>query len=328
MWVRRLLEEEGEGWSRGAEVVHQQALLPLRPDETLDLDAAQRWARDDEADLTIIVTEIPRMAGRKPKVAELHFADKLAIVSFPALGPAGIRSRLRRELARCVDALIYDSLDEARDKGGFTTRVEDQEGRETYYTTPRGIIPGRSWTTLGMVAANEPLWALTKLSGVFAAAAATGAFGIFFSTIWEMATALPVWRLAVITVVAVVIMVLWLIASNRLWDRSSAKGGKREALMYNASTVVSLAVSVATLYALLFTGILVVGLMLIDPQFMSDTIGEEADFTTYLDIAWLSASMGTVAGAIGSNFDDDVDLRHLTQGSREAQRYPRDEEQA
>lgn len=179
-----------------------------------------------------------------------------------------------------------------------------------------------------MVAANEPLWALPKLSGVFAAAAATGAFGIFFSTIWEMATFLPVWRLAVVSVIAVSILVLWLLLANNLWERSASVGGKRESLMYNASTVVSLMVSVAALYLLLFGGILAVGLLLIDPQFMTDSIREEARFTNYAHIAWLSASMGTVAGAIGSNFDSDASLTNLTQGSREYQRYPRDAEQA
>ena len=68
-------------------------------------------------------------------------------------------------------------------------------------------------------------------------------------------------------------------------------------------------------------------LLLIDPEFMTQEIGEDAAFLNYIDIAWLSASMGVVAGAIGSNFDDDADLKNLTQGSREAQRYPRDEEQ-
>lgn len=328
MWVRRLLDDRGEGWSRGAEVVHQQTLLPLRHDGTLDLPSVQQWTRNDEADITVVITEIPRMAGRKPKVAELHFADRLAIISFPALGPIRVRSGLRRELRRCVDALVHDSVDHARAQGGLTSSVEDQEGYRTYYTTPKGPLPGRTWTTLGMVAANEPLWALPKLSGVFAAAAATGAFGIFFSTIWEMATFLPVWRLAVVALIAVVVMVLWLLLSNRLWDRPGRVGSKREALMYNASTVVSLTVSVAALYLLLFVGILSVGLLLIDPEFMSNTVNEEASFGNYVQIAWLSASMGTVAGAIGSNFDSDATLKHLTQGSREAQRYPRDEEQS
>ena len=328
MWVRRLLNEEEQRWSRGSELIHYQTLLPLRADRTLDLDAAQRWAQHDEADITIVVTEIPRMAGRKPKMAELHLADRLAIISLPALGPVNVRHRLRRELRRCLDVLIHDSVDEAREKGHLTTSVQDQEGYRAYYTTPRGFLPDRTWTTLGMVAANEPIAALPKLSGVFAAAAATGAFGIFFSTIWEMATFLPVWRLAVVSVIAVSVLVLWLLFANRLWDKPAHMSGKREALMYNASTLVSLTVSVAALYLLLFGSILVVGLLLIAPEFMSETIGEESGLTNYVQIAWLSASMGTVAGAVGSNFDSSDTVKNLTQGSREAQRYPRDEEQA
>ena len=40
----------------------------------------------------------------------------------------------------------------------------------------------------------------------------------------------------------------------------------------------------------------------------------------YLDIAWLSAAMGVVAGALGSSFDKDTNLRSLTHGQRERQR--------
>lgn len=46
----------------------------------------------------------------------------------------------------------------------------------------------------------------------------------------------------------------------------------------------------------------------------------------YLDIAWLSAAMGVVAGALGSSFDNDTDLRNLTHGQRERQRMFTEEE--
>ncbi|WP_150461411.1 hypothetical protein [Nesterenkonia ebinurensis] len=338
MFLRRILGHPDQSWAQGASITHHEALIPLRSDATLDLDEALAWAQKDEAELTIIVTEIPRMAKRRPKTLELHFADRLGVISLPSLGPAAIHRSLCRELARAVKALTHDSVEEAehppekaaaqgqnligRVQGGFGSRVMDQQGRETVYITPREPFPGRLWMTLGMVAANEPLRSLRKLSKMFSAAAATGAFGIFFTTIWEMATFLPSWRLGAVTVAAVVVLVLWLIVSNRLWDRSHTVGGKREAFMYNASTLTSLAVSVGLLYLGLFTAILGAGLLLIDPEFMTETIGEEASFANYADIAWLSASMGTVAGAIGSNFDDDADLRNLTQGSRELQRYP------
>lgn len=328
MHVRRLLSEQGQDWSRGATVIHKQILIPLRPDATLDLDEVQNWAREDGADISVVITEVPRTAGRKAKSVELHFAERLAVISLPALGPVGLRASLRSQLRRCVDALAYRSAAEAQEQSGLVTQVEGQEGHETYFLTPARFVPGRLWMTLGMVAANEPFWSLTKLSGVFAAAAATGAFGIFFSTIWEMGNFLPSWRLLVVSLIAIASVVLWLTLANRLWDRPNTVGGRREALMYNASTVVTLLVSVASLYLLLFGGILGVGLLLIEPAFMAQNIGEDqAAFGNYVDVAWLSASMGVVAGAIGANFDDDADLRNITQGSRAAQRYPRDKHQ-
>lgn len=332
MWVRRTLEEldassgEEAEWSSELNIVHKRALIPLRKDATLDLDEVKNWVRDDDADFSVVVTEIPRMAGKRPKRAELHFTDSLAIISLPALGPLRVRQCLVRELRTCLEALRNHSAEDVVTHAGRSSRVEDQEGEDTVYTTVPRFTPGRAWTTLGMVANNEPLWSLPKLSGVFSAAAATGAFGIFFSTIWEMATFLPQWRLAGVSLIAVAVMVSWLILSNRLWDRAGP-GGKREAFMYNLSTILSLIVSVGILYLLLFGSILAVGLLLIDPEFLGETIGDEATLASYVEIAWLSASMGTVAGAIGSNFDDDADLKNLTQGSREMQRYPRDSEQ-
>lgn len=329
--VRKMLQQpqrgRNSGWARGAEVTQEQVLIPLRDDATLDLGAAKRWARESEADMTVIVTEIPRMAGGRPKTAELHFSERLAIISLPALGPTFIMHSLRRELHRVVTALVNESVDAARSYGGYYAHVEEQKGDDTFFISPGMFFPGRVWMTLGMVASNEPFWALPKLSGVFAAAAATGAFGIFFTTIWEMASFLPHWRLAVVSVAAISIVSAWLIISNRLWDRSDVVGGAREAAMYNTSTVVSLLTSVTALYLVLFASILVVGMLLIEPGFMAATLGEDAQFMNYVEIAWLSASLGTFAGAIGSNFDDSADLQNLTQGSRELQRYPKDEEQ-
>lgn len=329
--VRRVLQQPERGrnadWARGGEVTHQQALVPLRDDATLDLDDAKRWAAESEADITVIVTEVPRMAGERPKTAELHFSDRLAIISLPALGPWFILRSLRRELHRVVSAFLHESVEAARQYGGYSAHVEPQKGDDTFFISPGRAFPGRLWTTLGMVAANEPMWSLPKLSGVFAAAAATGAFGIFFTTIWEMASFLPLWRLAVVSVAAISIVSAWLIISNKFWDRSANVGGAREAAMYNISTVVSMLTSVAALYLLLFASILVVGLLLIEPGFMADILGSEAGFINYVEIAWLSASLGTFAGAVGANFDDSVELKNLTQGSRELQRYPKDEEQ-
>lgn len=199
------------------------------------------------------------------------------------------------------------------------------DGEAIYLTTPRWF-PGHLWNTLGMVAANEPLWSMRKLTGLFSAAAAASAFGIFYSTIWEMATFLSPWRLATVSAVCVMLTVTWLILSNRLWE-SFAIASRRQALMYTSSTVATLLVSVSGLYLLLFFAILGMGGLLIDPAFMEQETGKPPTVGSFIDVAWLSASLGTLAGAIGSNFDSSIHRENLTQGSRELQRYPRDEAQ-
>src|SRR5690625_6948824 len=165
-----------------------------------------------------------------------------------------------------------------------------------------------------MVRTNEPLSAVSKLSGVRVAAAGVGAFRFFYSSIWEMADALPSWRLGLITAMVIVTMVLWLIGANRLWEHSRKLGDLTEAAMYNASTVATLLLSVILLYLVLFIGIFIGGICVIESGFMSSKIGAEASLGNYVDIVWLSASLRTVARPLGSIFDDDDTIRELTHG--------------
>ena len=70
---------------------------------------------------------------------------------------------------------------------------------------------GGARTVFGMVAGNEPLRTAPRLSSALAAASATGAFGIFYSSIWAMSTYLSTPRLLGIGAVAIVLMTAWLI---------------------------------------------------------------------------------------------------------------------
>lgn len=325
--VRRLLRRGPRQWGEQHEITHRQTRLPLRSDGTLDVDVAQEWAREESASMTVVITELPRIGDSGPKSAELHFAERLAIISLPVQGPVRVLHGLRRELDRALVTLRRHSTEPVeRLRVGW--RLEHDGERNSAYITPRFTWPARIWMTLGIAVSNEPLLSLPKLSGVFAAASATGAFGVFYGSIWGIAEALPTWRLAVIAVLAILGLALWLMLRNRLWDGPGAAGGRRMAVMYTAATMLSLLMSVTALYLLLFAGILLISLLLIDPTYMAQTQqGLEGSPMNYVDIAWLAASMGTVAGAIGSNFDPEADLEGLTQGSREQRRYPRDAEQ-
>lgn len=135
-----------------------------------------------------------------------------------------------------------------------------------------------------------------------------------------MSDALSTPRLLFIGLLAMVSMGSWLMVGHRLWDRPKHQRFITVVLLYNMSTLLTIAICMLALYACLVILILIGSLVVIDPDFMSGVLGHEAAFTNYLDIAWLSAAMGTVAGALGSSFDSSIDLRQITHGQRERQR--------
>lgn len=177
----------------------------------------------------------------------------------------------------------------------------------------------------GMVATNEPWHTAPRLSRALAAALATGAFGIFYTSIWQMAAALSTPRLMLIAALAVGAMTAWLVLSNRLWDRAESQSQRTVLVLYTTSTVLTLLLSVAGLYVVLFALILAGGLIVIDQEFMASILQQTATVERYLDIAWLSASLGVLAGALGSSFDSSTDLRGLTHGRREGLRVRSDD---
>lgn len=134
-------------------------------------------------------------------------------------------------------------------------------------------------------------------------------------------------RLLLIGLLAILAITAWLILGNRLWDAPKQQRLARVVLLYNLSTVLTLLMVITLLYAALVVLIFVTALIVIDPDYLAEIIRSEPFLVRYLDIAWLSAAMGVVAGALGSSFDKDTELRSLTHGQCERQRRFAEEEQ-
>lgn len=308
-------------------------MLRLRPDNTLDLEHIRTAASEEQpADLVLMLTEIPRHTEGRPLVAEVVPAEGLAVVSCPTLGAWATRRRIVRVLTAAALRLVggVDGAQQAgpREAGRFDTRwsrwsrSDDDERAMLHAHT----LTGGPRTVLGMILGNDPWRTAPKLSSALAAAAATGAFGIFYTSIWEMSSYLPALRLIMIGLLAVVSMVAWLILSNGLWDKPRRENLGTVVMLYNLSTVGTLLICVLGLYLALVVLILLGAVVVIDPRFMESVIQEPATFARYLDVAWLSAAMGVVAGALGSSFDANTDLRQITHGQRERQRRYTEEE--
>src|SRR5699024_9050153 len=131
----------------------------------------------------------------------------------------------------------------------------------------RGV--GGARTVAGMVTGNEPLRTAPKLSKALAAAAATGAFGIFYSSIWSMSMHLSPLRLLGIGALAMIAITAWLILGHRLWDSPKRAGLSRVVLLYNLSTVLTLLMVVALLYLALVSAIFLGAVIVIDPEYLA-----------------------------------------------------------
>lgn len=270
-------------------------------------------------DAILLLTEIPRHHGGKMVVGEIFPGDNVAVISTPALGPWAGRRRVVRLLASCVTHLVNPDRERVPDRNSLRWTRWAVEGAQHQVLYASSVFGGAR-AVLGMVTANDPLRTAPRMSSALAAASATGAFGIFYNSIWQMSNYLSLTRLLLIGFLAMSAMVFWLIASNGLWDRPQHGRLASVVLLYNLSTVVTLFLCVFVLYAALLLLILGGSLVIIDPEFMTDILGTEATFVNYLDIAWLSAAMGVIAGGLGSSFDSRTDLRRLTHGQRERQR--------
>lgn len=295
-------------------------VIRLKPDNTLDLEVAQRISDQHERiDVVLMLTEIPRHTEGKPLVAEIFPDQNVAVISCPTLGAWATKGRILTVFMDCVLRLAPRGAEHSTARRRLRWSAWSN-GESNHQTLHAHTMLGGLRTVAGMTIANDPWRTSMRLSSALATAAATGAFGVFFNTIWQMAEYLSTLRLISIGALAIVTMTAWLIVSNRLWDRPVRERLSRVVLLYNLSTVLTMFMCVVVLYVVLLGLILTGGLIVIDPEFMSETIGVDASFSNYLDLAWLSAAMGVVAGALGSSFDSDTDLRRITHGQRERQR--------
>ena len=299
-------------------VESQSELIRIRPDNTLETRVVEHLS-EGRVDVVILLTEIPRYLDKRPLIAEAYPEERVAVISCPTLGAWATKSKLMRVVTDCAYRLMSDEhvAETYVDDGWGKWIVRDDRASQIMLADPRTGLPR---TVMGVIMANEPWRTVPKLSRALAAASATGAFGIFYNSIWQMSEALSTGRLFVVSALAVISMVGWLLISNRLWERPKYDRLSVIVLLYNLSTVTTLVFCVVTLYIALWVFIFVAGVIVIDPRFMATVIGGDVDLVNYSAIAWLSASMGVVAGALGSGFDDQMDLRHITMGARERQR--------
>lgn len=296
------------------------------------VELARRYRSDNEWAIVVLITDLPMRLGTTPLVADYNTKHRVALLSLPALGAVQLANRLCglavpliQHLAEPDAGTLSALLRSTKRIGSFRVpirHVPSDSPKGDQYLALAGY-GGRLQMLFGMVRSNRPWRLVPSLERATAAAAATAAFPMFYSGLWPMADMLHPARLALISVLAIGAMVTWFICYNRLWERPSGHRQRGEAVLFNASTVITLGIGVAVMYMVLFTVTMVVAVTVIDSRYLQSQLGHPAGLDAYVRIVWLACSMGIIAGALGSSFDSEEAVRHAAYSRRERERQAR-----
>lgn len=330
----------------------ERGLLPL-------LDIGRRQREEQGWDVTVLLTELPRRAGKQPIFADCHPEAGVGLVTLPAFGAFRVRRRAR-------DTIVYLVAEHFADRGGARSAATEPR-EERHPSGPAlgfayGVISdseeqradqkedgedsdvqlgsrgeslhlvltgarGKMRLLTGMVRANRPWRLVPSLSPALAGAAAGAAFGVFYSNIWQLAEAYSIGRLIMANAAAVLAMIVWLIFDNNLWESSRNRGLRSESALYNLVTTLTVSFGVLCMYLLLYAVTLAAAFVAIPTGYLATTLRHGSGVPDLAVIAWLSASMGTIAGALGAGLAGEEAVRQAAYSERERERQARREEE-
>lgn len=267
-------------------------------------------------DVVIYLTDLPRRQGTTPVIAEISVPDQFGVISIPGVGGVFIDRRVS-ELARIVVAEVADRSYSGTSRVQRLTRTQDRG--VVRYVAPTSL--SRLRLLAGMVYANRPWRLVTGMSKVMMAAFATGAVSLAYPTMWQLSATMGPWRLATATVLTITALVAWLIVEHKLWERPHSADERERAVLYNASTVLTLFIGVVVFHVGLFILLFVTAWWTLPPELIARNIGHPVSLSTLLLMTWLVAAVATLGGAVGSGMEDDEAVRAAAYGVRQRQRF-------
>jgi hypothetical protein len=318
--AEQISEASGSRW----QVELAEGELPLAPDGTIPvLTRAPQLLEEHGWQFLLYLTDLPRYTQDHPVVCELSADARVALISLPPLGAIGIARRTRQLATEVIMAFLESRPADASSieaaVGDLTVEQTLSESGEVTITAAVDRLSSPRMLS-GMLRSNRPGSLLPALTGCIAVAVASGAFGIFYGTLATVADPLSIPRQLLITVLVLGLLTAWLIIRNQLWSRRDHAAQMWQSRLDNTSTIITVGASVTLLYLILFVVMLVLALAVIHPSFLRSEVMHPVGLRDYLGLAWLTASMGTLAGALGSNFDSADAVREATYSRRYHQR--------
>jgi hypothetical protein len=308
-----LLRERHPGVRWRVAVVEDRLVVP--PADGLDLlEAARDRMLDEDWDLVVVLTDAPLKDGRNPVLTQLSPVHGVGLVAVPALGAVRVPQKVREATVRVVgDLLGYDPDDDGQEELLRRARqraqdVEDRPEDNAVQFTAR-VLGGNVRLLLGMIRANRPWTLVVRLSRLLAVAVATGVLTLVASDLWLLAAEYGPGRLGALGLLAVGAVTGTLVVGARLWERPRRRAEREQVALFNLATAATVAIGVLVFYLAVFALSWLGALLLVDRDVFTEVIGRDVGALEYAKLAWLTATLATVGGALGAGLEDDDVVR-------------------
>lgn len=307
--VRMLPDSSGVGPSQATEI----------------LESARGVLLDHDLDLVVVLSDLPLTEGRRAIMTACSAVRGVGVLSVPALGSRHGHGRTTHVLAGMVLSLVgEESLDLLGDEGmargsratdGLRDRLRqlaadtpDEPGESAVQYAAR-VIGGNLGLLLAMVRANQPWRLAVGLSRALAVAGATAVVTLVTSDLWLLADAYLAARFVLLALVAVAAVSITLVVGGGLWERPRGRAQRRQAALFNAATTVTVVLGVSALFVTLLVLSFLAAVLLVDGEILQQVLGHRASAGSYVRIAWLTACLATVGGALGAGLETDAAVK-------------------
>ncbi len=283
-----------------------------------------------EWDFAISLTDLPVRVGEEILIARASPGRGIGVISVPPLGVFRVSHRVRAMILQVLQHLWYETAetkDEWRKIGHQDAEplASPQAEGDVEYGAPGKIAHLK--LLAGMVYANRPWRLFPSFKKTISAAFATGGYGLIFTTLWQIGNLYGMTRLVSFMFLAMGILTVWIIVAHNLWEPKPDNGTRYLWGLYNTTTLVTVASGVIFSYAVIFVLLFFASFFYIPAALLEDTIGTEVNTMSYLRVAWVTASLATIVGAIGAGLEESEAVRNATFGWRQHNRWLQHDEQ-
>jgi hypothetical protein len=160
-----------------------------------------------------------------------------------------------------------------------------------------------------MVRANRPWRLAARLYRALLAAVVAGAYGLVTSDIWRISATAGSTRLALASIASISFTSGAVIAAHGLWERAPDRRLRDQVILFNFATAATVLIGIATLYATLLLMIFAAAELLLSAQAFGSGLGHAVGTGDYATLAWFTASLATVGGALGAGLESDEAVR-------------------